>query len=163
MIHKHMNRASFAFASFGYTWVALFFLSLLLLAVTQRGFVSRLFRFRPLTELGILAYGLYLFHEPVLGLVYGLAGKASPKLLGLSTIGLTLLSGLLVFALARLSWLYFEKPLVNRGHRYQYRHGQICAPVVVPVTVKLCEFPPASVSSDTPLKGRCPRPFYPSN
>jgi peptidoglycan/LPS O-acetylase OafA/YrhL len=122
MIHKRVEH-SFPFTPLCFTWIALFYLSLLLLAVTQRGFVSRLFRFRPLTELGILAYGLYLFHEPVLGLVYGLAGYASPKLTGLSTIGLTLLSGLLVFALTRFSWLYFEKPLLRRGHRYQYHYG----------------------------------------
>jgi peptidoglycan/LPS O-acetylase OafA/YrhL len=152
MIHKKMGIGSFELASFGYTWVALFYLSLLLLAVTQHGFVSRLFRFRPLTELGIVAYGLYLFHCLVSGFVYGLAGKVSPQLTGLSTIGLTLLSGLFVFALTRLSWRYFEKPLIIRGHRYQYRYGRVCAPVVVPVTVKLCEFPLASVSGDAPVE-----------
>jgi peptidoglycan/LPS O-acetylase OafA/YrhL len=152
MIHKKMGISSFELASFGYTWVALFYLSLLLLGVTQHGFVSRLFRFRPLTELGMLAYGLYLFHYLLIGLVYGLAGKASPLLTGLSTIGLTLLSGLLVFALTRLSWRYFEKPLINRGHRYQYHYERVCAPVLVPVTVKLCEFPLASGSVDTPVE-----------
>ena len=120
MIHRHLSDTSFALASFGYTLIALFYLSLLLLAVSQRGFVSRLFRFRGLTELGMLAYGLYLFHIPVIGLVYALAGKATPELTGLSTFGLTALAGLLLFALARLSWLYFEKPLIKRGHRYQY-------------------------------------------
>jgi peptidoglycan/LPS O-acetylase OafA/YrhL len=119
--------------------------------LTQRGFVSRLFRLRPLTELGILAYGLYLFHHPVLGLVYGLAGKASPKLLGLSTIGLTLLAGLLVFVLARFSWTYFEKPLISGGHRYRYLYEPVCVRRVVPATVDLCEISPAPVSGDTPL------------
>jgi peptidoglycan/LPS O-acetylase OafA/YrhL len=152
MIHKKMGISSFELASFGYTWVALFYLSLLLLGVTQHGFVSRLFRFRPLTELGMLAYGLYLFHYLLIGLVYGLAGKESPQLTGLSTIGLTLLSGVLVFALTRVSWRYFEKPLINRGHRYQYHYERVCAPVLVPVTVKLCEFPLASGSVDTPVE-----------
>src|SRR5260370_12328097 len=118
----------------------------------HHGFVSRLFRFRPLTELGILACGLYLFHPLIIGLVYGLAGKTSPQLTGLSTIGLTLLSELLVFGLTRLSWRYFEKPLINRGHRYQYRYEGVCAPVVVPLTVKLCESPLASVSRDAPVE-----------
>ena len=78
MIHRRSGPLSFAMVSFGYTLIALFYLSLLLLAVTQRGFVSRLFRFRGLTELGILAYGLYLFHIPVIGLIYGLDGKRVP-------------------------------------------------------------------------------------
>jgi peptidoglycan/LPS O-acetylase OafA/YrhL len=118
MFRHKMGRGTLALASFGYSVIALFYLTLLLLAVTDSGLVSRLFRSRPLTNLGILAYGLYLFHQPVLGLVYGLAGSPSPKLIGFSTAGLTLISGLLVFPLARLSWLYFEKPLVSRGHRY---------------------------------------------
>ena len=83
------------------------------------------------TELGILAYGLYLFHQPVLGLVYGLTGKATPKIASFSAVGLTLLSGFLVFAIARLSWLYFEKPLINKGHRYRYRLERDCIPVVM--------------------------------
>jgi peptidoglycan/LPS O-acetylase OafA/YrhL len=120
MLHQKMGRNTLALASFGYTVIALFYVTLLLLAVTESGLVSRLFRSRPLTRLGILAYGLYLFHQPVLGLVYSLAGRTSPQLVGFSTAGLTLLSGFLVFTLARLSWLYFEKPLVNRGHRYHY-------------------------------------------
>jgi peptidoglycan/LPS O-acetylase OafA/YrhL len=109
--------------------IALFYLFLLLLGVTQRGFISRIFRFRGLTELGILAYGLYLFHTPVIGLVYGLAGRATPELTGISTFSLTLLCGLLLFALARLSWLYFEKPLIKKGHHYQYDY---CMPSADP-------------------------------
>lgn len=136
MIHKKIGTGSFELASFGYTWVALFYLSLLLLAVTQHSLVGRLFRFRPLTELGILAYGLYLFHCFALGLVYGLADKAAPQqLTDLSAIGLTLLSGLLVFALTRLSWRYFEKPLINRGHQYQYRHERVSSPFAVSAAV----------------------------
>lgn len=121
MIHRHLA-GSFALASFGYTLTALFYLSLLLLAVTQSGFVSRLFRSRVLTELGLVAYGLYLFHIPVIGLVYGLAGKANPRLIGLSTCALTSLAGFCLYAVVRLSWVYFEKPLIKRGHRYQYAY-----------------------------------------
>lgn len=127
---------TFAFGAFGYTWIALFFVSLLLIAVTQQGFVSRIFRLRILAELGIVSYGLYLFHEPVLGLVYGLAGKDSPALTSLSAIGLTSLSGVLLFALVRFSWRYFEKPILKRGHRHQYRYGDTPAPVSAQVTTK---------------------------
>jgi peptidoglycan/LPS O-acetylase OafA/YrhL len=124
LIHKRSGPHSFGMASFGYTLIALFYLSVLLLAITQSGFVSRLFRFRGLTELGILAYGLYLFHMPVIGLVYGLAGKPTPQLRGPATFALTFVGGLLLFGLVRLSWLYFEKPMIKRGHRYEYHHTQ---------------------------------------
>ena len=121
MIHKRWGLGSFAQASFGFTWIALFDLSLLLLAVTHKpGFVSRIFRLRLLTELGILAYGLYLFHQPMLGLLYGLWGKKSPKLVGTAQMGVTSLAAMFLIVFARLSWNYFEKPLVKIGHRHQY-------------------------------------------
>lgn len=148
MIHKKLGMGTFGLASFGYTWVALFYLSILLLAVTQQGVVSRLFRFRALTELGLLAYGLYLFHELVIGLIFGLTGRAVPSFTSLATIGLTLLSGLLAFVLARLSWLYFEKPLVNRGHRYKYSMKQVYAKVAAPITEKQIDYSTSSVSEN---------------
>ena len=96
---------------------------------------------RPLTELGLLAYGLYLFHQMVIGVVFGVAGKEIPSFKNLPTVGLTLLSGFLVFMLARFSWLYLEKPLVNRGHHYKYRHALAPALVDVPVAVGLSVHP----------------------
>jgi peptidoglycan/LPS O-acetylase OafA/YrhL len=137
MIHMKVSGDSLAFVLFAYTLNAWFYLSLLLLAMRQRGLVSRLFSFRPLTEIGIVAYGLYLFHQPVLGLVYGLAGKTSPMLHDLPTTGLTLLSGCLVFTLVRLSWLYLEKPLINRGYRYQYRQKPVYNTVTVQAMQRL--------------------------
>jgi peptidoglycan/LPS O-acetylase OafA/YrhL len=124
MIRKKIIFGTFDLASFGFTWVALFYLSLLLLAITKQGLVNRIFRLRALTGMGALAYSLYLLHFPMLGIVYGMAGKAAPTVTGLSSAGLTLLSGALVVGLARVSWLYFERPLVKRGHRYQYRHDE---------------------------------------
>jgi peptidoglycan/LPS O-acetylase OafA/YrhL len=58
LIHRRSSTLSFAMVSIGYTLIALFYVALLLLGMTQTAFVSRLFRFRGLTELGILAYGL---------------------------------------------------------------------------------------------------------
>jgi peptidoglycan/LPS O-acetylase OafA/YrhL len=120
IIHKNLNLSSFIFTALGYTWIAMFYLALLLLAVTREGLVSRLFRTRMLTEFGLVAYGLYLFHVPVTGLVYALVGRAVPELTGIATLGLMSVAGLSLFALVRLSWVYFEKPLVKLGHRYHY-------------------------------------------
>ena len=121
MIRMRWGLGSFALVSFGYTWIALFYLSLLLLAVTQEdSLASKIFKMRFLTELGTLAYGLFLFHQPVLGLVYALLVKASPKLEGAGELGVTLLAAIPLALLARLSWDYFEKPLVNIGRRHKY-------------------------------------------
>ena len=121
MIHKDWNQESFPMSSFGYTWVALFSVTLLLLAIThKKGWVSRLFRTRGLTFLGIIAYCLYLFHEPVLGFVFGVWGSASPGVTGLASLGVTLAACAVLVVLARVSWTSFEKPLVRIGHRYKY-------------------------------------------
>jgi peptidoglycan/LPS O-acetylase OafA/YrhL len=71
-------------------------------------------------NLGLIAYGLYLFNYPILGLIYGLGGKTWPTLTDAYSVGLTLIAGILVIVLAKLSWTYFEKPLVDQGHRYKY-------------------------------------------
>jgi peptidoglycan/LPS O-acetylase OafA/YrhL len=120
MMRLHWDTKSFGIISFGYTWIALFFVSILIVVVTQEGFVSRLFTLRPLMNLGLIAYGLYLFNYPILGLIYGLGGKTWPTLTDAYSVGLTLIAGILVIVLAKLSWTYFEKPLVDQGHRYKY-------------------------------------------
>lgn len=76
-------------------------------------------------KLGILAYGLYLLHQPMMGLVFGLAGREAPALgpwppqwIPLVLMGIVAVT---VIGLAHLSWEYFERPLVRRGHHHRYR------------------------------------------
>jgi peptidoglycan/LPS O-acetylase OafA/YrhL len=121
MAYKRLTLGSFSMIAFGYSWLALFFVCILLLAVTQAPYISGTLKLMPLTELGILAYCLYLFNYPVLGLVYGVTGRTSPQLDGFATVSLTLLSGVLVFMLARASWDYLERPLVMKSHLYKFR------------------------------------------
>jgi len=97
----------------GYDWIALFYLSILLLAI-QGGL--RWLRARALTFTGLISYGLYLLHYPVYVLVRG--GEAPGG--GLRAAVLTLFSTVVVFVLAALSWEFFEAPLVRLGHRLVY-------------------------------------------
>jgi peptidoglycan/LPS O-acetylase OafA/YrhL len=96
----------------GFTWLALTYSCLLLLAVHHWQY---LFSFRALTFVGGLAYGLYLFHLNVLGLVLGGANLSDAR-----HAALTAAAFCLTVTLAFLSWVYFEKPLVARGHRFRY-------------------------------------------
>jgi peptidoglycan/LPS O-acetylase OafA/YrhL len=111
-----------AISSLDYTWIALFYLGLLLIALTQRqSLLSRGLRNRWLMATGIIAYGTYLFHQGVLGLYYGLArGGRLPVILNLSDLGLTVIALVTTLALAKVSWVYFEMPLVKRAHKYGY-------------------------------------------
>jgi peptidoglycan/LPS O-acetylase OafA/YrhL len=70
--------------------------------------------------LGAVAYGTYLFHPVILVLCYGLIRGNEPRLAGFWDAGVGLVALFLTLAIARVSWNYFEKPLVRRGHKYSY-------------------------------------------
>lgn len=105
----------------GYSWLALFYTSCLLIAVIEsRGPVHRVLTSRGQTQLGVLAYCTYLLHLPlmegsrrVLGIYFAYASVATQFAGGLIGILLTL-------GIAKISWAYFEKPLLRQGHAHKY-------------------------------------------
>lgn len=112
---------SLVMSSVGYTWVALFYLCMMLIALShQEGLMGRILRHRALVELGTIAYGTYLLHLGMLGLCHALIRGREPQIAGIADAAVTLLALVLTLALARLSWVYFEKPLVRRGHQHSY-------------------------------------------
>jgi peptidoglycan/LPS O-acetylase OafA/YrhL len=46
--------------------------------------------------------------------------RSPPRIDDWPGLGVTLLAALLAWAIARLSWKYLEKPLVDRGHAQTY-------------------------------------------
>ncbi len=108
--------------SIGYTWLALFYSSWLLLAIVRPDSIIRAILNHPfLQQLGILAYGIYMFHQGVNALLHAEIFHAAPVIHDSSTLGVTVLAAVLTFLMAKLSWRYFEKPLVKRGQtRYAY-------------------------------------------
>jgi peptidoglycan/LPS O-acetylase OafA/YrhL len=107
-------------------WVALFYAGLLLVSVTgPNGIVSGMMRFPPLRQLGMISYGVYLFHQPINGLLHGL-------LLGRDywfhePVDVLVTAGSLAVTLAvtTLSWRFVEKPIVAWGHSFLYgRHDR---------------------------------------
>jgi peptidoglycan/LPS O-acetylase OafA/YrhL len=118
---KWLNVTTFEMSSFGYTWVALFYLSVLLIAVSQpTHLISRALRNRALRGIGIIAYGAYLFHIPVEGLCYALLRGHNVPPTNAADFATSFLAFGLTLIFAAVSWFYFEKPLVRRGHRYKY-------------------------------------------
>jgi peptidoglycan/LPS O-acetylase OafA/YrhL len=115
---KHWNLGSWQMTTFGYSALA-FAYTFLLLAVLSGGPIARFMNFAPLRRLGIIAYGVYLLHGLIPWYVFKLFGQTpntdtwSARLLLLSSI-------CLMFLLAHLSWRYFEKPLIELGHRWKY-------------------------------------------
>jgi len=105
----------------GYSWLAWFYTSVLLIAVTgASGWICRQLRRPALMRLGTVSYFTYLLHLPlmeaarrVLALRFPYSSDGVQILAGWLGIGLSLV-------LAAISWKYMEKPLLHRGHAHRY-------------------------------------------
>jgi peptidoglycan/LPS O-acetylase OafA/YrhL len=105
----------------GYSGFALMYVCVLLIAVTERrGPVSWIARLRPLRALGIIAYGVYLFHQTINGVWHALVLHQTPVLRTAADVLVTLAALLTTLAIAYFSWNYFEKRFVNTGRRVSY-------------------------------------------
>jgi peptidoglycan/LPS O-acetylase OafA/YrhL len=128
------NFASPLMKSVGYTWLGLSYFTLLLFAVTRPGSIlSKVLRFRWLGWMGTLAYGIYLIHQPVQYLLYGIFLHQGPAITGGASflVGVAALS--LSLVLAVLSWRYFEQPLIRLGRRTTFDFG-VARPVEAPAS-----------------------------
>jgi peptidoglycan/LPS O-acetylase OafA/YrhL len=72
---------SWLMSTIGYSWIALFYSALILLALTRSsaGF-NRIVLYPPLRSLGTIAYGLYIFHYGILSTAYALVLHRAPQL-----------------------------------------------------------------------------------
>ena len=110
-----------AFYPFRYSWLALLYGSLLLLAVTEeRGPVAALTRNRALRWLGGLAYGVYIFHAPVHYTLHWLIRNQAPHLLVPADFAVMLASLAITLGVAALSYRWFEKPFLALGQSVSY-------------------------------------------
>jgi peptidoglycan/LPS O-acetylase OafA/YrhL len=98
------------------------FLLILLLLVAPLQLMKGAFNAPLLGWLGTTSYCIYLIHEPVRVACFRLCGLDSdPHITGLTTLLVTMVALGLTFAVAQVSWLVLEKPLIKRAHlRYQY-------------------------------------------
>jgi len=111
-------------ATVGFTWLALTYLAFLLYSLLFRdSWISICLRWGWLRGLGIIAYGTYLFHEFFLGMFF----RRTPWLYSWHDVGLSVIVLVVTIIFCRLSWVYFEKPLVKIGHRtgYQFLDSEI--------------------------------------
>jgi peptidoglycan/LPS O-acetylase OafA/YrhL len=108
--------------SWGFTWIALMYACLLLLAVTARqSIVAIVMRNQVLRSLGIIAYGLYLFHQAVHGLCHGLLLNQAPNITTGVELAVSFGALALSIAMAWLSWNFFEKHFVKWSRKWSYR------------------------------------------
>ena len=105
----------------GYTWMAMFYLSILLLTILPGSArLKHCLRVKYLTGLGTISYGVYLIHGPIYETSYALLKGESPALRSFSDWIVTVLVIVLTIVIAAISWRFFEKRLVRRGHMHTY-------------------------------------------
>jgi peptidoglycan/LPS O-acetylase OafA/YrhL len=119
-----------AISALNYTWIDFFYLCVLFIVLTQKSSpLSRFFRNRLLLGAGAISYAAYFFHQPIVGLIYGFTNGRLTNITSLSDLGLSIIALIVTLALATASWLYFEKPLLKRGHKYRYEPRPAAEPI----------------------------------
>jgi peptidoglycan/LPS O-acetylase OafA/YrhL len=118
------NPAAPMLKTIGYTWVALFYVTILLFVLTRPDSrLTKLFRMKGLCWLGTLAYGIYLFHTGVQYLLFGLIMGHGATINSIPTFLVTLAAVPLTLLLAMVSWRYFEQPLIRMGRQTSFDFG----------------------------------------
>jgi peptidoglycan/LPS O-acetylase OafA/YrhL len=113
---------TYGMESIGFTWLAAFFVVILLLALVRReGPIARLARMAWLRELGRISYCVYIIHLVVNVACHSLLRRASPATSDWRGVAVTLFSALATFGIAWISWKLFEGPLVRLGHSFRYQ------------------------------------------
>ena len=125
------SQYSKAVGTWGFTCIDAFFACLLAIAVMfPNGIWATVCRWPFLLELGRVSYCLYVIHEAVNLFCHEFLLRASPRFMDWRSIGVTIFAAGLAYGLARLSWTWFEHPLLRRGHAYQYFAGTPVSPVL---------------------------------
>lgn len=107
--------------SFGYTFIAIFYGSLLVLVLEKRSsYVAALTRWSALRELGRVSYCVYLLHN---GFAWAMREALHVWVIRpqwWAFVACDLLAATVVYMVARYSWRDIENPLIRQGHAYSY-------------------------------------------
>jgi peptidoglycan/LPS O-acetylase OafA/YrhL len=107
--------------SLGFSWMALFYLSLLLIClVAKNRWILSVFCFAPLKALGYISYFVYLFHQLVNHLTHYVFFSARPVFSSSESVLATVASLGVTLALGAVSWKLVERPFIDYGRRYSY-------------------------------------------
>lgn len=105
----------------GHTLFSLVFALLILSAITYRnGIYALILRNKLLRFLGLISYGVYLFHQFISGILHAVILNQQPRLSNWADIGVTTLTLALSLLVGYILHVIIEKPLINFGHRFKY-------------------------------------------
>ena len=106
----------------GYSWIAIFYFLILLLVLSRPvGPVARIARVSWLRELGRVSYCLYIVHTGVRLLCHVfIVAVLNNRVSSWEGIAGNVLAAAASYGIARMSWIYFERPLLQCGHMFNY-------------------------------------------
>jgi peptidoglycan/LPS O-acetylase OafA/YrhL len=107
--------------SVGYTWIAVFYGLVITSALAQPAWpIAVIARGRWLREIGRISYCLYLIHDAVRIGGVSLLQRLRPNAPSWEFVATNAVAAVISYLIARLSWTYFEYPLLRRGHEFKY-------------------------------------------
>jgi peptidoglycan/LPS O-acetylase OafA/YrhL len=126
----------------GFALVALATALVLAAATTTRGLLARALSSRPLAALGLISYGVYLFHVPLFSLV-------TPSRIGVHGIALFAVRVAVAVAVAAASYRLVEQPIRqgtwHAGHLTPLRAAGAAATIIAALAVATAAAPPTSL------------------
>lgn len=104
-----------------YSWMACLYACVMIVALlAPNSVVARLSRLSFLRDWGRVSYCVYLIHLAMLAFCHLVLLHSLPRISDLPGALTTVLAVALTWLVAQLSWRYFEKPLLDRGHAFTY-------------------------------------------
>jgi peptidoglycan/LPS O-acetylase OafA/YrhL len=118
----HSRPWSLSMQTIGLTAIAFFFVVTLLFVLSRpTGTIASKARMGWIRDIGGVSYCMYLIHSAIWGACHDFLLPASLNKSGSWLgVGVSLLAGVLTYAMAKMSWAWFEKPLLLRGHSFHY-------------------------------------------
>jgi peptidoglycan/LPS O-acetylase OafA/YrhL len=121
MTWQGYDALSYPMTTWGYSWLAAFYTCVLLITVsTTSVLVSHVLQTGWLMRLGTLAYCSYLVHLAFMNALRHPLKAHFPEYPVAAWLAGGILGTALTLTVASLSYKYFEKPLLKRGHEYSY-------------------------------------------
>jgi len=109
------------FGVFASVWLAALYVVFIVLAlVSESGIIGRSLSHSVLVWFGTRSYGIYLFHQPISGLLHALLNRGPPAIRTFPDLAVTGMALLLTLLICETSWRFIEQPLLTLGHRFGY-------------------------------------------
>jgi peptidoglycan/LPS O-acetylase OafA/YrhL len=108
-------------AAYQYSWIAAMYAAMMTLALVKRnGIVARVARWPFLRAWGRISYCVYLIHTGILWTCHRILLHSLPRITDWAGAATTAFALAITVGIAQISWKYFEKPLIDRGHAARF-------------------------------------------